>query len=82
MSFHLRRCPGAHWDMTQRALCAAQGCELLAVPRPLEPPTQASVLGGGPLSLGVGYATVSLGCGAVGRPQGLCLPLPLPPLPS
>lgn len=47
MSFHLRRCPSALWDVAQRALCVAQGCESS---RP------ASVLG-------CHYAILSLGCG-------------------
>lgn len=33
MSFHLGRCPGARRDAAQRVLCAAWGCELLALPR-------------------------------------------------
>lgn len=49
MSFHLRRCPGALWDTAQRALCVAQGCELLALPRwsrqPQPPALSAPVLG-------------------------------------
>lgn len=75
MSFHLGRCPGALWDTAQRALCVAQGCELLALPRRSRQPQPPAR----PLSLGAGYATGRLGCGAS---QGLCLSLPLPfPLP-